>query len=243
MIWNGSDDLAGLLSNRVDTYYTRKALKMINTPAYSELYLQDAMTNLGEFAEYAALAAPELSLDDIFRMFIISGYSSRFEKGDPQVISGLSGTELFLRTVDICGYSKEKWPEPICSYETGETYWCGYILAFYQWKKAKSFSTIISKVPVEYLLKTYPALHTVSEEKAYEVIEAAFSKNNTASSRLQEYRKRLGLSQKQLADASGVNVRTLQQYEIGTKDLSKASLDKTIALSRVLNCKPDDIID
>ena len=216
---------------------------MINTTSYSELYLQDAMMNLGEYAEYASLAAPELSLDDIFRMFIISGYAERFEKGDPQVISGLSGTELFIRVAEQCGYKKEKWMEPVCSYDVGETYWCGYILAFYQWKKAKSFSCIINKVPVDYVLNTYPALHTASEEKAYVVIDEAFSKNNRAYIRLQEYRKRLGLSQKQLADASGVNIRTLQQYEIGAKDLSKASLDKAISLSRVLNCNLNDIVD
>ena len=40
--------------------------------------------------------------------------------------------------------------------------------------------------------------------------------------------------QSELAKASGINLRTLQQYEIGAKDISKASVSTVLALSKVL---------
>ena len=47
-----------------------------------------------------------------------------------------------------------------------------------------------------------------------------------------------GLSQSQLAKASGVPVRTIQQYEQRQKDLNKARSEYLIMLSSALNCSP-----
>lgn len=38
---------------------------------------------------------------------------------------------------------------------------------------------------------------------------------------LKKYRERAGLSQAQLAEASGVNIRMIQHYEQGDKDIKK----------------------
>ena len=62
-------------------------------------------------------------------------------------------------------------------------------------------------------------------------------------SRLQEYRKRLGITQAVLAEKSGVNLRTLQQYEVGDKDIGKAAAGSVISLARVLHCEPEDLIE
>ena len=60
--------------------------------------------------------------------------------------------------------------------------------------------------------------------------------------RLSEYRKRLGMTQKQLSEASGVNLRTLQQYEAGSKDISKAAAESVISLAEVLRVSPRDLM-
>ena len=60
--------------------------------AYSELYLEDAMRNMGEMTEYAKDGCG-VSLDVLFHAFTVSGYARRWEMGDPAVISGMSGTE------------------------------------------------------------------------------------------------------------------------------------------------------
>ena len=61
-------------------------------------------------------------------------------------------------------------------------------------------------------------------------------------SALQKMRKKNGLSQSNLAAATGIPVRTIQQYEQGQKDIGKARAEYLIALSRVLGCDPASIM-
>ena len=214
----------------------------MNNYAYSELYLHDAMCNMGELVEYLVEACPETKPDDFFKMMIISGFAKRFETGDPMIVSGMSGTELHHRVMEKCGINAD-WPDPLVRYDTGESYWCGYILAYYQWKKNLSFSSIFQDLSYHDLQHLYAAGHTASEDSVVLMIESAFSSKVSQITRLQAYRKLLGLSQKQLAEASNVNLRTLQQYEVRDKDLKKASADKVISLSKVLMCNPEDLFD
>ena len=51
---------------------------------------------------------------------------------------------------------------------------------------------------------------------------------------LKEIREDKGLSQQQLAESSGVNVRMIQNYEQGTKDINKASVTTVYQLSKAL---------
>ena len=51
------------------------------------------------------------------------------------------------------------------------------------------------------------------------------------------------MSQSELAAASGVPLRTLQQYEQRQKDIRKANVDYAISLARVLGCRVEDIVD
>lgn len=61
--------------------------------------------------------------------------------------------------------------------------------------------------------------------------------------KLQAKRKERGLSQSQLAAASGVNLRTLQKYEIGEKDLNGAKLSTLLRLCIALECRLIDILN
>ena len=207
--------------------------------AYSEIYLSDAMRNLGEMTEYATDACGQ-NTDHTFKCFVISGYAERFGRGDPQVVAGISGTEMFMSVMERCGVTK-KWPGAFIRYDTGESYWIGYIMAFFQWKMGVSFRQLFSVIKYDDLHRMYPALHTVSEDRAFENLSELYHKR-TLVTRLQTYRKLAGMTQSDLADASGVNLRTLQQYEIGGKSISRASADKVITMARVLNCRPEDLI-
>lgn len=51
---------------------------------------------------------------------------------------------------------------------------------------------------------------------------------------LKKYRDALELSQSQLAEKSGVNLRMIQKYEQGDKDLTKASVTTVYKLARAL---------
>ena len=198
---------------------------------------------MGEMVEYLIEATPEVDPDDFFKMMIISGYAERFEKGDPMVVSGMSGTELYEHVAEACGIRRDDWSDPLVRYDAGEPYWCGYILAYYQWKTGMSFSRIFSFLKYGELARLYKAGHTASEDKAVCMIEDIKNSKEASVTRIQEYRKRLGMSQRMLAEAAGVNLRTLQQYEISDKDINRASAEKVVALSRVLGCRPEDILE
>lgn len=62
------------------------------------------------------------------------------------------------------------------------------------------------------------------------------------TSKLQALRKAAGLSQSQLATAAGVNVRTLQYYEQGAKDVNAARLSTLLKLCNALHCTLHDIL-
>ena len=50
-------------------------------------------------------------------------------------------------------------------------------------------------------------------------------------------------TQKRLSELSGVNVRMIQHYEQGVKDINKASGITLYKLAQVLNCKVEDLLE
>lgn len=59
---------------------------------------------------------------------------------------------------------------------------------------------------------------------------------------LSDLRKKKGLTQKQLSEASGVPLRMVQHYEQGVKDINKAEARKIYHLSKALDCRMEDFI-
>ena len=60
---------------------------------------------------------------------------------------------------------------------------------------------------------------------------------------LKAAREAAGLSQSQLANKSGVNVRIIQHYEQGFKDINKAAVVTVLKLAEALECEVKDIIN
>lgn len=60
---------------------------------------------------------------------------------------------------------------------------------------------------------------------------------------LKEIRKKQRLSQDELSQNSGVNVRMIQYYEQGVKDVNKAQAETVYKLAQALDCAMEDIID
>ena len=62
-------------------------------------------------------------------------------------------------------------------------------------------------------------------------------------SRLKFTREEKGMSQSQLAKASGVPLRNIQAYEQGYKDINKAQVITVLQLSEALECDIYNIIN
>lgn len=210
------------------------------TPAYAEEYLNDSMKNLGEAFDYAVNVC-NIDIETFMGLFIASGFADMFGKGVPKVVSGLSGTELVMEVVNKAGqfYS---FPKQQTEYDYSPEYWCGWILAYYQWKTGRTFKDIEVNISVTEILKMYPTLHEASEEKFVDTANAIILRRNNTT-RLQRQRKQCGLTQKELAEKSGVKLRTLQQYEMKAKDINKASVSTILALASVLSCKIEDLME
>lgn len=61
--------------------------------------------------------------------------------------------------------------------------------------------------------------------------------------KLKEMRQSRGLSQSQLAEKTGINIRTLQHYEQGSKNFDHARIDTILRVCIALGCKLEDIIE
>ena len=59
---------------------------------------------------------------------------------------------------------------------------------------------------------------------------------------LKALRTNAGLSQSELAKKSGVNLRTIQGYESGNRDLYKAAGETLLQLARSLGCSIEDLL-
>lgn len=62
-------------------------------------------------------------------------------------------------------------------------------------------------------------------------------------SNLKTIRKAVGMSQNQLAEQSNVNVRMIQHYEQGAKDINKAQAITVYKLAKTLSTQMDDLLE
>ena len=208
--------------------------------AYDKQYLDDAMRNLGEAFDYAVNNC-RIEPDDFLNMFIAGGFADQFGSGVPKFVSGLSGTELVWEVIERSGREREL-PEPETVYDYSPEYWCGWILAYYQWYTGRSFRNISKHISMREILKLYPTLHEVAEDKFVDTINRMIRRNNPPT-QLQILRKSMGYSQKTLAEKSGVTLRMIQQYEQRAKDINKAAGINLAALSQTLGCKVEDLLE
>lgn len=208
--------------------------------AYSETYLDDAMQNLGEMLDYAVNSC-YLDMDDFFEMFIVGGIASQFDNGVPGIVSGKSGTELVWEVLSKAGVSI-KMSDPREDRDCSPEYWCGWIIAFYQWYTALSFKEILQICTMREIRKMYYTLHEASELKFVNTMNE-IARRKKLPTKLQTLRKSRQLSQKLLSEKSGVTLRMIQQYENRSKDINRAAAETLSALSRVLGCNVEDLLE
>lgn len=61
--------------------------------------------------------------------------------------------------------------------------------------------------------------------------------------KLKTLRQAKGLSQSQLAEKAEINVRVLQHYEQGSRDLDHANIGTILRICIALDCKLEDVIE
>ena len=208
--------------------------------AYDEQYLNDAMCNLGEAFDFAANVC-QVEPDDFLSMMISTGIAFQFERGVPKYVSGMSGTELALEVLRKSGIPAEN-AMARTEYSCSPEYWTGWITACFQWHTGRSFQNILESLSMREVLRLYPILHEVSEDRAIDALNRAIL-GKSLPTRLQSRRKDCGITQRELSKKSGVNLRTIQQYEHRSKDINKAAGATLRALAIALSCQIEDLLE
>ena len=208
--------------------------------AYDEQYLNDAMRNLGEAFDFAANVCL-VKLDDFLTMMIATGVAAQFERGVPKYVSGMSGTELAMEVLRKSGIPVEN-ANAQTEYSCSPAYWTGWIVAYFQWHSGRSFQNIRESLSMLEVMRLYPTLHEASEERAVDALNRIIQ-DKALPPRLQIRRKICSMTQRELSEKSGVNIRTIQQYECRSKDINKAAGAILRALSQALSCGIEDLLE
>lgn len=208
--------------------------------AYDKVYLDKARTALGRMLDFAVY---DLGYDitDFFNLFIESSIADRFGTGDFTVIVGMSGVELAYEVLEKSGVTGERIT-PTYTVDRSEEFWVGWALAYYQWETSMSFAEIVRYVPIKDIIALYLPYHEMDirqfVDKVNEMYRAAKPETN-----LKLQRQKVGLSQRELAELSGVPARTIQQYEQRQKNINKAQAEYLVMLAKVLYCDVDALIE
>ena len=223
--------------------------------AYDEMYLEDAMRNLGRMME-VGIADRGIPAEDFYAMFLACGIGDRFGEGHPRYVAGCSGEELaemvIRRSTDArSGPGMTEKPGPGMTEKPGpgmtekrapgfgEAYWAGWALAYLQWESGCSFATLQGYgIDLETVLEQYGPLHEADVTKLSEV----FLKRMEETSPLKRMRRNAGMTQEALAARAGVSVRMIRAYEQGSQDIRRAEAASVNALASALGCRVETII-
>ena len=210
------------------------------THAYSESYLNDAKARLSQFFDYL-INDCGMKPDWVVSIFLASGYAEQFERGSPAVLAGMSGVELARAVVEKT-YKKKKLPEPGITEGLSPEYWAGWALAEFQWYSGKRFKDIFDHVKLSEIIAMYPVYHEMDITAFLEMMEERCGEE-LPECRLKKLRESRGLSQSELAKASGVSLRSIQMYEQRVNDIDKAQAQTVYKLSRVIGCTMEDLLE
>lgn len=199
--------------------------------AYNEMYLDDAMNTLAEVFSYVQDAR---QADMLFERFVMSGIAYQFGKGNPRYLN-MPSQALFY---EIIGNSIPLiYPKGI---GRSPQYWCGYVLAYYQWYTGLSFERIGLYLPPSRIINMYHPLHEADIHKFVDVANSIIFQKET---NLARYRKNSNMSQIQLSRYSQVSLRSIQLYEQRQLNINTAPANKLLKLSRVLGCTIEDLLE
>ena len=208
--------------------------------AYRETYLSKAQSLLGDAFDYAVnvFGVP----GDVFvKIFIANPICTRLENGDPSCVAAKNGIEIAAEIIaDALGEKKQIEIEPRLG--RSEEYWIGWAVAYYQWYSDRKFSEIFKIYSFDDLKVLYHPLHEADISKFVEITEARI-KSVFPETNLKRIRTAYGCSQAELAEMSGVGLRSIQMYEQRNKDINKASAESLLRISKVFGCRIEDLIE
>lgn len=210
----------------------------MRTFAYDEEYVTLAQRVMGDMLDYAVNTL-NYELQNFYRMFLISGIARQFEVGNPAYVAGRNGCEVAKEVIVLSGLDMPE-AKDLMYLDKSPEYWTGWALAYYQWRSGQSFRQIDHAVSIDTVCAMYDPLHEADIEKFVYIMNENLKQQDV--SRLCRLRTYAKLSQRQLAEAADVPVRQIQLFEQGERDINKTQGMTLLKLSRVLKCRPEELL-
>lgn len=137
--------------------------------AYIEPYLKDVMRNLGVMSHFC-INEYGLSPEKFSALFANSHVAEQISKGNPRFLAGLSGKEMADMLMESSVENKSKL-NGSNTYQVSPEYWAGWVMAYYQWYTAKSFSQMYADGQTyEKVLNMYHPMHEADLAKVVEMM-------------------------------------------------------------------------
>lgn len=205
--------------------------------AYSELYIEGVMIKLGDMLEYACIDCA-YDLDAFWQLFLRSRVSIGIENGNPKYIAGMSGVELAQIVMEEVDYNTD-FAEPSWNSNRSDIYWCGWVLAYYQWYCAVSFKIISEKLTLRMLRKMYGTLHEADIHKCIDVLDnmAIINVKHT----VREWRQIRNWTQNELAQRAQLDISQIQRLEYGERKLENMTLKAALNIANALGVRIEQI--
>ncbi len=212
----------------------------MTTRAYQEIYLSKAQSALGDAFDYAVNVC-KIPGDVFLKLFTASSACKRIENGDPAVLAGKSGIETACDVIfETTGRSPDA--DPPVRLGRSKEYWIGWAVAYYQWSSGRKFSEIFTVLSFDDLRNMYYTLHEADITKFVDIVDERM-REHFADTNLKRIRLSYGCTQAELADRSGVSLRSIQMYEQRRKDINKASFESVYRIAKVLGCDMEDLLE
>ena len=210
------------------------------TRAYQEIYLSKAQSVIGAAFDYAVNTCGIIGTDFV-KLFIASSVSKRMENGEPAYLAGKSGNEI-VREIVAETKGQELQIEPQEHFGRSKEYWIGWAVAYYQWYSGRKYRDIFKVLSFEDLQKMYYTLHEADITKFVDIVDSKI-KEYFPETNLKRIRTAYGFTQAELAERSGVSLRSIQMYEQRNKNINKASADTMYRFAKALGCTMEDLIE
>ena len=114
----------------------------------------------------------------------------------------MSGVELAYEVLEQSGVESERI-KPTYIASRSEEFWTGWALAYYQWETSMSFAEIVRYVTIKDMIALYQPYHEMDIRQFVDKVNAMY-KAAKPETNLKLLRQKAGLSQRELADLSGV---------------------------------------
>jgi hypothetical protein len=143
--------------------------------AYKKTYLNSAMRNLGAMMD-CGVRKYGYPIEEFYQKFLSCDVSRQFASGNPRYLVGLSGAELADLVVEASGGIALSDNDG--TFSPSPEYWAGWVLAYYQWLKPRSFSYMYRRgLGIQEVIALYCPLHEADLSKFADAADAIIGRS------------------------------------------------------------------